>query len=114
VRRAGEPVRELEPTGPVLGAADRAVYAEESVTLVSGDVLALYTDGISEAGRGRRDFWGVPGVAACLHEAPPGARAVDVVAHVMAGAVTHAQGDLHDDVCLLVGVVESNGGPPPA
>ncbi len=104
---------ELEPTGPVLGAADGAVFEEGAVTLSPGDILALYTDGISEAGRSRIDFWGVPGLSSCLRSVPPGASATDVVARVMSGAVAHAEGDLHDDVCLLVGIVEDNGKNPP-
>ena len=55
--RAGKPapVRELENTGPPLGVigADEVRYGERTVTIENGSTLLLYTDGISEARRGR-------------------------------------------------------------
>lgn len=43
-----EPVRYLEPTGPLLGPFP-ATWATETVTLEAGAVLLLYTDGVTEA-----------------------------------------------------------------
>ena len=111
VRRAGSgAVVEMPPTGPVLGAAVQAVFDQEVVTLGPGDAVVLYTDGISEAGRHRREFWGVEGLIALLRAEPEAGTAADLAAHIKDGAVTHAQGSLHDDVCLLVGVVQANRG----
>ena len=110
VRRAdGVAVVELPPTGPVLGASAQAVFDQGSLSLRPGDAFVLYTDGLSEAGRSRRDFWGVDGLTAQLRAEPQAESAADLAAHVIAGAVAHAQGVLHDDVCLLVGVVQANG-----
>lgn len=48
VRAAGE-VIELPPTGLILGAIPDVPYEEDCVEFNSGDVLVLYTDGVSEA-----------------------------------------------------------------
>ena len=114
VRRANGEVQELEPTGPVLGAADRFVYAQQSVTLASGDLLALYTDGLSEAGRHQHDFWGVSGIADALRALPADTRAADAITAIMDAATAHALGQLHDDVCLLVGIVDPTNRPGPS
>ncbi len=39
----------LDPTGPVLGPAPKAVYSIESVNFESGDVLCIYSDGLTES-----------------------------------------------------------------
>lgn len=109
VRRASGEVWELEPTGPVLGAADRSVYEQQSVTLAPGDMIALYTDGLSEAGRPQRNLWGVSGLVDTLRALPAQISAAHAVTRILQAAVSHAQGVMHDDICLLVGVVQANG-----
>lgn len=47
--RADSTMEELEPTGPVIGLLDTPVYRERSVTLRKGDMLVMYTDGVTEA-----------------------------------------------------------------
>jgi sigma-B regulation protein RsbU (phosphoserine phosphatase) len=42
--------RELTLSGPGLGFAESVAYEEESLRIGSGDILALYTDGLVEAG----------------------------------------------------------------
>ncbi len=49
VRHTGEVVRLAERHGPVIGAVDGLVYSEGSGQLERGDVLFLYTDGVTEA-----------------------------------------------------------------
>jgi sigma-B regulation protein RsbU (phosphoserine phosphatase) len=39
----------LEASGVAMGLFKDAAYAEETVTLADGDILVLYTDGITEA-----------------------------------------------------------------
>ncbi len=48
-RAGGELVRLDERHGPVVGAVDGLVYSEGSGQLSGGDVLFLYTDGVTEA-----------------------------------------------------------------
>jgi len=103
-RKASGEVQELPPTGPVLGMDMQALFTQEQASLLPGDALAIYTDGMSEAGRGRHDLLGVPGIAALMATAPPVAAAQ--VAHLVSGMNVHAEGNLHDDVCLLVAVAK--------
>jgi serine phosphatase RsbU (regulator of sigma subunit) len=49
LRRAGGTIEELEPTGPVIGLVDEPGYRERQVTLSPGDVLVMFTDGVTEA-----------------------------------------------------------------
>jgi len=39
----------LVPTGPVIGLLDDPDYVQEEVTLSSGDLLVIYSDGVTEA-----------------------------------------------------------------
>jgi phosphoserine phosphatase RsbU/P len=49
---------ELPATGIAIGALDDADYTSASVSLVPGDVLVLYTDGITEAENVHQDMFG--------------------------------------------------------
>jgi len=50
VVQAGEwSVRELEPTGIALGLLEDAHYREQTIPIKSGDILVLFTDGVTEA-----------------------------------------------------------------
>jgi sigma-B regulation protein RsbU (phosphoserine phosphatase) len=42
-------VRRLEVGGPIVGLFEAAVFEEETVTLSAGDVLLVFSDGVSEA-----------------------------------------------------------------
>ena len=42
-------LRELTVGGPIVGAFDGLPYEEETIPLSSGDVLAIYSDGVTEA-----------------------------------------------------------------
>jgi sigma-B regulation protein RsbU (phosphoserine phosphatase) len=50
-----EAIRELDSTGPPLGVmgAEEVRYEERTVTIEGGSTLLLYTDGVTEARRGR-------------------------------------------------------------
>ena len=56
--RNGEVIR-LEAGGPVVGLLPLAPYVEQSLTLEPGDLLLLYTDGISEAMTHDDEEWGL-------------------------------------------------------
>jgi len=115
VRRAGGgPVELLAPTGPVLGSFEGAAFEERTVALAPRDALAVFTDGLTEVGRSRREMLGVEGVAALLErvavpEEGGGAQSVaeGLASALIAGVDAAARdGVTRDDVCLLVGVVE--------
>lgn len=110
LRGATGQVEPLPPTGPILGGFTGATFAEESVRLAPGDVIALFTDGLTEAGPSRTALLTGDGVAALFAEAAERqasepATAEAVVQHIMTGVDTYAEAGIRDDQCLLVAVV---------
>ncbi len=59
-------VKRLAPTGPVLGFLHDADYTEESVQLLPGDTLCLYTDGVTEAPDSDGEEFGIDRLAELL------------------------------------------------
>lgn len=57
VAASGE-VSELPAGGTLLGIVDGMEYTEESIVFAPGDILVLYTDGISEATNARKELLG--------------------------------------------------------
>lgn len=100
-------IQYLGATGPVLGAVAKTTFSQQRLPLSPGDVLVLYTDGLSEAGRTRRNFLGVEGLAALLHDTPAALRddPEAITAYLVAGVDTHAHGAIHDDRCVLTALV---------
>ena len=106
VLRAGTgEVEELASTGPILGGFEGADYTEGSVTLGRGDVLALFTDGLTEAGPTRSSLLGGEGVARLLRAQAGRRDARGIADRLIAGVDDYAQSGIRDDQCLLIGVV---------
>jgi serine phosphatase RsbU (regulator of sigma subunit) len=90
-------------SGPILGALPDWPGAAVGLTLAGGDTLLLYTDGLSEARRGKGDFFGVEGVAAALAAAGPAAPLEAAAGVLVRAAKSFARsGVLDDDLCLLL------------
>lgn len=49
IRQNSKEISYLDPTGPLLGPAPKAKYDTENINFDPGDVLVIYTDGITEA-----------------------------------------------------------------
>jgi PAS domain S-box-containing protein len=108
-RASGGEIALLPPVGTevnaVLGLTEEAVFYHQSVTLAAGDTLFFCTDGVTEAGRNRGEFLGVAGVAALLQAGKPGESPEELIARIVADVREYAQGEMHDDVCLLAAIV---------
>ena len=106
-------IRELRPTGPVLGGFDGGCFEQATESLLLGDVLALFTDGLTEVGATRKDLLEVEGVSRLLSQcAPNGNRRKDpqvMVDCLIAGVDAFGQGGARDDIALLVGIIEVVG-----
>jgi serine phosphatase RsbU (regulator of sigma subunit)/anti-sigma regulatory factor (Ser/Thr protein kinase) len=63
--RGGEAI-ELRTGGSVLGLLPGTTFEQGEVILQAGDVLAIYSDGVSEALSSREDEFGPEGVLACV------------------------------------------------
>ncbi len=113
-------IEELGPTGAVLGGFDGGSYTQETVTLQPGDILALFTDGMTEIGPNRKDLMEIEGLTAlfarcCEASASlPHLSAADAAARVkdalIAGVEAHAGGAAgnNDDIALLIGVARQD------
>ena len=103
--RRGE-VHFLEAAGPAIGLLDSDAFSESlvetSVALEPGDLVALYTDGITEAMNPREEEWGLNAfLDACRVAASDGA--APVVQNVRQRLQRHVGGRAqYDDMTLLV------------
>lgn len=92
-------VQPLRSTGPLLSLDPRAIYASREVPMDPGDVLLLYTDGLTEARSGEQLF-GEDRVAQILRR-DPGQDAETLCKTLLEAASDFATTPLSDDVALL-------------
>lgn len=92
----------LEPTGLVVGALPESCYEQKVVHLEPGDVLALYTDGLTDSRSPAGVFFTNHGAAEVLKKLSPKATAVEMADALYAGAREFSGGAIEDDVALLV------------
>lgn len=110
LRRAGtRSVERLEVTGPLLGAVPNATYSEETVTLALGDIILLYTDGVTEARRGSQ-FFGEGRLRRALRRTGTAQDSVDGLLDALAG---FCGGALRDDAAVLAAEVVAMEEPEP-
>jgi serine phosphatase RsbU (regulator of sigma subunit) len=97
--------------GTLLGTDIEPQLYDVSVELTAGDVLLLYTDGVTEVRRRRREVFGLPQLTAVLRRCgglPPDAVAERVEAAVLAAS----EGLLRDDMAILaLGATPSGDAP---
>jgi serine phosphatase RsbU (regulator of sigma subunit) len=104
VRRASgtiEPVGR-EGAGTPLGVTPKAVYRPVAVALEPGDLVVLYTDGVTESIDRDHQPFGVDRLTRVIAEAPPGPTAVGeaILAAARAHAVDRSQSDDITIVCF--------------
>ena len=100
--RANGAVEYLDGGGPVLGILSMASYSEYRAKLESGDVLAIYSDGVTEATNGKEEEYGDERFAAVLR-ANRQKGAAEIVAAVTQGLTEFAAGSPPaDDITLIV------------
>lgn len=100
VVRADGTVEEMSCRGPLLGVFPTGTFVSDHTTLAPGDALVLYTDGVTEARRGREEF-GEDRLRDLL--ASVAGRSADAVAGAVEEAVVSFQsGVARDDIAVLV------------
>jgi serine phosphatase RsbU (regulator of sigma subunit) len=101
VRASGE-AQMLEGGGPVLGILPTAPYGEQRVHLDAGDMLVLYSDGVTEANNAAYDEYGEGRFIEVLkrYREAPAAAIVDAVTHDLSGFAAGAP--QADDITLVV------------
>jgi len=92
----------LSPTGAAVGLTEDSAYREETIDLASGDVLVLYTDGITETTDPLGEFFG-PKRLITLIRRNAGLSAQDLVHAIRDGLEGFAEGASQaDDVTVVV------------
>jgi sigma-B regulation protein RsbU (phosphoserine phosphatase) len=95
-------VLRIEADGPVVGLLQFAPYSEQTLTLEPGDLVLMYTDGISEAMTHDDEEWGeerlIAAADSCKH-----LTADEILKKLFAGADAFTAGaPQHDDMTLLI------------
>jgi sigma-B regulation protein RsbU (phosphoserine phosphatase) len=101
LRRSGRRWEALKPTGTVLGLLEGATYEERSCRFAPGDLLVLYTDGVTEAENPAGEFFEEPRLVAAL-ERWADAPAQELADRIAAELARFAPGGLSDDCTLMV------------
>lgn len=102
IRHGQEPVF-LERGGLVLGIQDGAKYEEAGLRLATGDLVVLYTDGISEATSREGELYGDERLCDLLRSLPRGLSAREVTDRVLEALRAFLDGEEpRDDMTLMV------------
>ncbi len=108
--RDGGAIQELDRTGVPLGILDGATWQQQTVRLAVGDVLLLYTDGITEAQDAEESFFDEERLQEVVR-ANTGRSAVEMREAVVARVGTFVgAAPQSDDMALMVVVRSSDGG----
>jgi serine phosphatase RsbU (regulator of sigma subunit) len=100
--RGGGDLLELQAGGPLVGVLPQPTYNSEVVDLQVGDVLCLYTDGITEAAAPNGEQFGIQRVGDILRKARD-LSAQGITSHVVEAVRAHSQLERQsDDMTLLV------------
>jgi sigma-B regulation protein RsbU (phosphoserine phosphatase) len=92
----------LPASGPVIGLIDAGQFEQRSVQLDSGDLLVVYSDGMSETMNPEDEEWGEERLAAAIRGAGACEPAV-LIERLFAAADGFANGAIqHDDMTLVV------------
>jgi phosphoserine phosphatase RsbU/P len=92
----------LEVGGAVVGLLPGAPYTHATVTLGEGDLLVLFTDGITETMNTADEEWGESRLICTIEECKDSCPR-DIMAHIMRAADQFAAGsEQHDDMTLVV------------
>ncbi len=103
VYRAGpQSVEELMPTGIALGAVEDAEYSSDIISLETGDVVVMYTDGITESVNSEGEWFGEDRLRMILLENAT-LPAQDILDNILRAVISFV-GDLpqFDDITLMV------------
>jgi phosphoserine phosphatase RsbU/P len=103
VERLGSKIIErLDEGGPVIGLIPECAYLQAELTLAAGDLLVIFTDGISEAMSPALDEWGEERLIATVR-ATQDCDASEIVTRIMQAVDQFAAGaPQHDDMTLIV------------
>jgi serine phosphatase RsbU (regulator of sigma subunit) len=106
--RSGDGVQSLPKTGMLMGIMEDATWEQRVLQLVPGDVLVLYTDGVTEAQNRQGEFFGeermIEAVRSHLHSPPSQGLSAQDVHDALMAEIRRFVGDApqFDDLTLMV------------
>jgi sigma-B regulation protein RsbU (phosphoserine phosphatase) len=100
-RAGGEHFDQLDATGPLLGTFDTATYKERTAEIRPGDLLVLYTDGVTEAMDATGELFGEERLKAVMREVR-GESAVVALRRIWDAVKAHRNQALDDDMTIVV------------
>jgi phosphoserine phosphatase RsbU/P len=98
--RSGASFEALGETGTILGMLDTPMLTDSTTYLMPGDVVVLYTDGVTEARRDG-DFFDDEGLRAAVDGAAT-LGAQQIADAIVSTAVEFQQGQVKDDIAVVV------------
>jgi phosphoserine phosphatase RsbU/P len=99
---SGWQTERLEASGTVVGLLPQSPYRQAALALKAGDLLIIYTDGVSEAMNPADEEWGEERMIEAI-ERCDGLRAAETIEQLMRAADDFASGaKQHDDMTLVV------------
>jgi len=95
----------LEPTGAAVGLVEESDFVEKTISLDPGDLLVLYTDGVTEAENGHNQHLGREGLAKLVRPFNSCSTG-EVVGRIREGLEDFSEGrPFSDDITIVVGRV---------
>lgn len=101
-RRSGTQIQHLRRTGMVLGVLEGSEWQQAAVSLAAGDMLAIYSDGITDAQNTNEEFFGEERLRSILADSL--GRSAREVQQAVLSAVRAFVGDAppFDDITLMI------------
>ncbi|HEY2923567.1 MAG TPA: SpoIIE family protein phosphatase [Candidatus Eisenbacteria bacterium] len=100
-RAATDSFDTLDSTGPLLGTLENATFKERQVEIRTGDILTLYTDGITESMNAARDLFGEDRLKDVIRSRR-GGTAAEIVRGIRETVGAFAGGEPDDDLTLVL------------
>ncbi len=100
-RAATDTFEKLDSTGPLLGVFETATFKERQAEIRPGDVLTLYTDGISESMNATFDLFGEDRLRDVVRSRKAGT-AAEIVRGIRETVSAFSGGEPDDDLTLVV------------
>lgn len=102
IYRTDKSQEELNLTGPALGIIDDAFYTEGVTRMDAGDILLMYTDGVTEAVNSKNDEFGTEKLNNVIHSAKQGS-AEEIRDAIVDEIRVHSEGqEQFDDITIIV------------
>jgi len=102
IRASDTVIEALPATGPVFGLLNMGSVPEVTVSLHTGDVVAVFTDGLTEIGPSRKEMLENAGMARIIASYSRLSSPKEILAHAISDVTEFARGIVRDDQCLLI------------